>query len=436
MKRRDPSAARRRCACAIAGLIALAGLVDSHTAHATVGTPLEGAFSITPARRYIVARPPVQVATTRVANTTTGTLQVRVFPVLLGQLPSGAFTFDPSAPELLAAAQVLGAGPTSFSLPPGASRNVGLLWRQLPPNARIADMGVVYQATPAQSHSQVRIIERLLGVDLLKLPGHYSLTGMLTSLHVTQIKPRVLRFLLSVRNTGQAPVGPSRLVLTVRNQHGALLLSRALLGDVVLPGTTRNFVVDTTRPLPAGRYAMRGHLAIGSSHHLASMSSFELVGPNKLPTPQLEMGPLLAQGTTGEGAQVSAALKNTGTAAGATTIDLSLYRLFNGIPRRAAAARRLLAIDPLAPGRSRRLKADLGRLQQGTYRLVASYNNPDGTTETLVADFQAQQPLGLLARLRSFSTEHALLIPLLLLLLNAGTITLLLRERHSKSPPR
>ena len=427
---------RRRLTRTVAGLcvaawIVLAGaLLDSGAVDASIGTSPEGAFSITPARRYATASPPIRLQATRVANTTAATLQVQVFPVRLGQLPWGAFTFSLFPPALSAAGRVLGVAPRSFSLPPGSSREVALLWRGLPAHTRIANTGVVYQAISAQGPSQVRVIERLLGVNLLRLPGRYTLTGALVGARVTQIKPGVLRFLLSVRNTGQAAVGPSRLVLTIRDHNGALRVSRELTGDIVLPGATRDFVVDVAQPLPAGSYTMRGHMAFGSSHRLSTMRSFALVGPNDLPSWRLAVGPLSAQGTIGEGAQVSAALETTGTAAGTTTVALDLYRLTDGIPGQAPTASRHVTLDLLAPGRSSHLEADLGRLRRGTYRLVASYEDSEGTTKTLVADFQAQQPLGLLARLRSLSNEHALLIPFLLILLNAATVVLLLRERR------
>jgi hypothetical protein len=410
-----------------------ASLIAAQSAAASVAVPLGGTFSITPARRYIVARPPAPLTPTTVANTTQGTLRVQVFPVLLGQMPSGTFTFATSAPALAAARSVLGVGPTSFTLAPGASRRVGLLWRRLPARARIANVGVVYQATPTRDAATVRIVERLLGVDVLRLPGRYRYSGRLLGVHVTQIEPNTLRFSLSVRNTGQAVAGPSRLALTVRGRSGALLVNRRLEGDIVLPGASRSFVLDVKHPLPAGAYIAHGHMAFGSSHGQAAAIPFELVGPNELPASRLALGPLAARGSIGGSAEVTAALKNTGTAAGELTVDLSLYRLTGGVPGAHPVAVRRLAVDALAPQRSRRLRSGLGRLRAGTYRLLASYEDSTGTPQTLVADFQAQRRLGVIAVLRGFSTEHALLIPLLLLLLCAGSVTLLLlRERRLK----
>jgi hypothetical protein len=409
------------------------GLTAAQPAAASVAVPLGGTFSITPARRYIVARPPASLAPTTVANTTEGTLRVQIFPVLLGQALSGAFTFETSPSALAAARDVLGVGPTSFTLAPGASRRVGLRWRRLPFHARIANVGVVYQATPTGGAGAVRIVERLLGVDVLRLPGRYRRSGRLLGVHVAQIEPGALQVGLRVRNTGQAVAGPSRLVLTVRDRSGALLVNRSMEGDVVLPGATRTFVLDLGRRLPAGAYVARAHMAFGSSHEQGTAAPFELVGPDELAASRLALGPLVAQGSVGGSAEVSAALKNTGTAAGDTTVALDLYRLTGGIPGAHPIASRRLAIDSLAPRASRRLRSGLGRLRAGTYRLVASYEDSTGTPQTLVADFQAERPLGTIALLRGFSTEHALLIPALLLLLCIGSVTLLLvRERRLK----
>jgi hypothetical protein len=420
-------------ACVTVVLVVSAGLTTARLSAASVAVPVGGTFSITPARRYVVARPPASLVPTTVANTTDGTLRVQVFPVLLGQAPSGAFTFEPSASALAAARGVLGVGPTSFTLTPGASRRVGLRWRRLPSHARIANVGVVYQATPTGGAGAVRIVERLLGVDVLRLPGHYRRSGRLLGVHLAQISPGVLQVGLSVRNTGQAVAGPSRLVLTVRGRSGTLLVNRSVEGDIVLPGAIRIFVLDVDRRLPAGAYVARAHMTFGSSHGQGAAAPFELVGPDELAASRLALGPLVARGSVGGSAEVSAALRNTGTAAGRTTIDLDLYRLTGGIPGARPIASRQLAIDSLAPRASHRLRSGLGRLRAGTYRLVASYEDSTGTPQKLVADFQAERALGTIALLRGFSTEHALLIPALLLLLCIGSVTLLLvRERRLK----
>lgn len=52
-----------------------------------------GMFSITPARRDVAARPPVDLVPTVVGNSTRQTYRVRVFPVVLHQTLAGPFDF-------------------------------------------------------------------------------------------------------------------------------------------------------------------------------------------------------------------------------------------------------------------------------------------------------------------------------------------------------
>jgi hypothetical protein len=428
MKRNLSVRCRARACCVVPALAAGLVLVLAASAAANVARPLGGMFSITPARHYVVARPPVQLSATRVANTTQDTLQVRVFSVLLSQLPSGAFTFEPSSQSLANAASVLGVSSSDFTLRPGESRYVSLLWHELPPHARIANLGVVYQATPQVADTPVRIVERLMGLDVLRLPGHYHLAGQLTGVHVAQLEPGTLGFALDMRNTGQAVAGPSRMELSIRNDHGIVMLQRTLPGDIVLPHATREFVLELKHQLPAGLYTVRAHAAFGASHRLEAASTFELGAPNQLTSSRLQLGPMAAQGTIAHSAQVSATLKNTGTATGHLAINLGLYRLMDGTPAGIAISRRHILSSSLAPGHSARLNYHLGRLRAGTYRLIASYQESDGARQTLVADFQAERKPTPYARLRSFCVQHAIMLPLLLLLVSVSIITLILRR--------
>jgi hypothetical protein len=405
-------------ALAYAGLAALTlliGLPARPPAVAAIATPLGGSFSITPARRYVTGRLPLTLAATRVANTTQSVLDVRVVPVLLTQLPSGAFAYQLSSQALRAAQRVLTVSQRSFVLAPAGSNAVLLRWRRLPRGARTAAVGVIYQATPAAGGTPVRIVEQLLAVNILRLPGAYRSSGQLAAVHVSQAKPRTLRFVLDVRNSGQAVAGPSRLVLTIHGGGGRRLLIRQLTPDIVLPGATREFTLNLAHQLPAGSYTTIGHMAFGSSHDLSAEASFQLVAPNELPTSQLRLGPLTAQGTVDHDAHIAAQAQNTGNAPGALHVRLALYRLSGGAQATWPIATRTVTTQTLAPGAKHELREQLGRLRPGTYELLASYRT-DGSPQTLAADFQAQRPLDLLAELRSVSREHALLLPGLLLL--------------------
>jgi hypothetical protein len=422
-----PVLTNRHLHLAIAGCVAVSGsLLAPSVAPASVATRLGGSFSISPARRTVVARPPVTLSSTRVANTTEATLRVRVYPALLSQNPSGAFTFDPAPTELARAERVLEATPSSFVLAANTSRQVALRWRSLPRGARTAAVGVVYQATPPREGGPVQAVERLLGVDILELPGSYRLGGALTGLHVAQQAPHVLRFTAEVRNTGQAVAGPRRLELTIRDRRHTRLVHSPIATDIVLPGASRDFSVELAHRLPAGRYTAYAHMEYGTSdRESASSLAFALAGPNALTAPHLQVGPLIARGTVGAGAQITAMLANTGTAAAHPAIELRLFRL-PGAAHNGPLVHRLLEPSALAPGAHRRLDISLGRLRRGTYMLSASYEDADGTPQTLVADFQAQPVVGTFTRVRQWLEQHPLLAPLLTLGLSLMPIGVLL----------
>jgi hypothetical protein len=405
----------------------------AQVAVASVANPVGGMFSITPARRYVVARPPVSLAATSVANSTDAALKVRAVPVLLTQTLSGAFGFGLAPAEVQVARRVLSVEPSRFELAPGTSREVHLRWRGLPHGARAADLGVIYQAVPAKRGHGVQVVEQLLGVDLLRRPGRYRVGGSLTGVKVSQASRGVLRFGVGVRNTGEIFTSPRRLALSIYDEAGRRVLSRTLRPDVVLPGATREFLLELRRALPAGRYRVRARMSFGRRHDLTASTSFRLISGNELPAPSLEVGPLSAQGSVGGHALVDAAVRNSGTAAGGTSIALHLYKLRDGVPADSPLASSRLAVQRLAPHRGQRLHGSLGRLSTGTYRLVATYRGPGGTQQQLVADFEARAGLGAIGELSRFSREHALLIPgVLLVLCGAMAAALLLRERRLK----
>jgi hypothetical protein len=415
---------------ALVALVAVAGVLPA-TAAASVATHLSGAFSIAPARRSVIARPPVDLRGTRVGNTTDGALEVRVVPVLLSQTLSGAFSFDSSPRGLRLAKSILQAAPESFRLAPGASREVSLAWRRLPRGARQAVAGVLYEAVPSARSASVHLLERLLGVNVLRLPGHFLVRGAPAGVGVLQAKPRVLRFRLGVRNTGQAVAGPTRLRLIVDARGGGAVLRRTVAGDIVLPGATRDFVLDVSHRLGAGQYTARETVVFGGGHTVSGKVPFKLTGPNELPSPRLRIGPLQAHGTVGGQARVEAPVSNAGTAPSSSTVlELSLFRLVDGVPGVRPVATRSVRLARLDSGQRGRLGASLGRLGRGTYSLVASYRDSTGAPQTFVADFAAQPQVGPLTRLRRFLAAHVLIAPLTILILAMTLVVALLVRQH------
>jgi hypothetical protein len=93
-------------------------------------------------------------------------------------------------------------------------------------------------------------------------------------------------------------------------------------------------------------------------------------------------------------------LATTGTAAAHPVIELHIFRLGGGARGRRPVASRRVVPAALAPGARRRVAIGLGRLRRGTYMLSASYEDADGTSQTLDADFPAQPAVGALAWVR------------------------------------
>lgn len=322
--------------------------------------------------------------------------------------------------------------PARFSLPPGTSERVTLVWRHMRPHRRTVSIGVIYAAVPSSSAGPVKIVERLLGVDILRLPGHYRASGALTGVHVTQAPKGMLRLALAARNTGDIAITPRKLTLAVRHSDGARVLIKRLRPDVVLPNATREFAIDLKRELPPGGYVTVAHMSLSGGKASTVSVPFHVARRGQLPSADPVVGVIHASGQVGEQAEVTASVRNAGTAEGFQSIYLRLYRLSDGLPGREPVATRTLRSGRLAAGRRKGLRAGLGRLRPGAYRLLATYEDSAHRRRTVIADFEALQPAGMLDRLRQISREHSLLIPGLLIVALCGlAVVMLLRERRA-----
>lgn len=405
-------------------VLAFAGVAP---AVASAATPVDGMFSITPARRYVVATPPVELAASTVANGTAAPLEVEAVPVLLRQTPSGAFAFSQRPQALDQARRILAVSPRRFLLAPRASRLVALRWRRLPPHARAANLGVVFEAVPPRGAGAVQVVERLLSVDLLRVPGHYRVAGAISRVHLDEAGG-TLSCAISVHNGGNVFAAPRGIELSVYDARGKRVLRRAVRPDVVLPGEQRAFAVSLPRSLPTGSYRAVAELRFGHERSRRSVS-FRLARGGRLPAADVRLGQLDAYGSAGGSARVSIVARNTGTLAGHADVELALYRLGDGSS--APLARATIRSGALRPGGRARLRGTLGSLRAGAYRLLATYRGAAGTPETLTADFSAVAAPGALARIATFSREHALAIPAVLLAIVALLLGLVLVRARS-----
>jgi len=403
--------------------------------------PDAGTFAISPSRRDLVGRPPATLVPTRVSNTTQASYDVRVFPVLLEQDLGGGFRFDETPRPLNAARMILRASPSRFRLRPGQSRQVGLRWERLPIGARAAYIGVVFQGQARlKGGRSVPVITRLLSINFLRLPGRYHPNGNFTALNTIQFAPRVLRIVPRVRNTGDIVGSPRHGRLAIRDSTGRTVYKGRWKGDVVLPRAERDFPIDIHQILPAGRYSARVAMAFGANRHAKIIKSFRLVGPNRLPTPAVNITDFAAHGQVGKPAHLSGSIRSTGTAPASVILSLSLFRAPGGVPDTKPLASAHLRFSRLAPGTRRSLDVDLARrLPEGDYHAVARYTDPTGAPQQLTSDFTATEDRSFFDRIRRFLQRHTtslIILAIAILVIALLALALLSRQRRLKEELR
>jgi hypothetical protein len=367
-------------------MLAACGALATAAGAALLPGPPTG-FGITPARRHVVGYPAMALSPTTVTNRTPTSYRVTVFPALLTQDLSGAFEFVPTARNLSDSKVVLSAWPSSFTLQPGQSRQVGLRWNLLPLGRKWVAIGVVFQGVPQGQGTPVHVITRLLSVNFLRLPGVADIQGAFTRLYAQQYGARALELLARVKNSGDRFWAPSDGQLVVRDRKGRVVLRQRWTGDVVLPGASRDFPILIRKVLPAGTYTATVSMTFG--HRRRRSTTFTLVAPNRLPSPALTIRHLNASGTANSPARVTADVVSSGTAPASVAIDLYLSSA-NQVPGQAATATARVVYRALAAGRVAHLSRPLGRaLKTGRYRVTAHWVDPMGLPHVLQVAFSA-----------------------------------------------
>jgi hypothetical protein len=249
------SVTRAKAVAALALAASGAGPLDTS---AVAASPRTASFNIAPARRVVVGRPPLRLAPTENTNTTDQLFGVRVFPALLSQRVDGSFSFGESPLALRDASRLLSVTPGSYFLDRGESRSIAIRWKALPRGTRSAAIGLVVTGTPRTAAGRgVRYIGRLVGLNLLRLPGRFLSDGTFTALRAEQAGPGALRFFSRVHNAGEIFDTPAHTTLTIQDAVGRTVAHTHWLSDVVLPGADVDFPADISRPLAAGRYSAR-----------------------------------------------------------------------------------------------------------------------------------------------------------------------------------
>ena len=331
---------------------------------------------------------------TVVRNTTAVALQVRVFPVILGQQVDGAFTFSEAPRDLNAASKILTPSETEFRMEPDSEREIEIRWNLLPSDARAAHLGVVFESkADSADDQQVKTVQRLLAVRFIRLPGGFDSSGELTRLRASQGPDRTLFFYPRILNTGETADSPENGRFRIRNADSDVVFETDWEGNVVLPDAQREFPIEMKKVLQAGEYAAVATADFGDSKSLKVIARFTLVGPNELPTGRVVIEGFRGEGVLGGDSKVTGTISSTGTAPATTAVRLDLYRLLeNGQqPVEPMQSDRLEFDDPIEPGSSVPLEQVYPGLAAGDYRVIGTYRAEEGKVEEVVTDFAPQE---------------------------------------------
>jgi competence ComEA-like helix-hairpin-helix protein len=408
----------------------LCGIALGFSANADAAAPSHGVLSISPARRDVTGRPPLTLAPTEVKNTTEVGMVVKTFPVLLFQNLDGTFGFNESPRDLNAAKLQFGVGPAQFRLAPQHMQTVSLRWQLLPRKAKAAYLGMVVQGTPELAgKKQVGSILRLLSVNFVTLPGHWTITGQLTGIRGEQAGASALRFLPRVRNTGQIHSQPRAGRCVIEDAAGAVLVRSRFGSGIVLPGYEREYPILVRKLLPAGAYRMTCSMTFGKTRSTRALR-FTLSGPNALPTPNLKLAGVAAGGEVGRGARVHVVFRNRGSAPARAVLRVTLKSVPTDSPPKVVGSGRFPE-GTLNGGASKTVDLAVGRgLEAGTYAAEVVLSDGRENVDERTASFTATKHKGFAARVWGWFGDH---LPWLLALLAlAGLLILFLLYRRRR----
>lgn len=372
-----------------------------------------GLFSITPSSQTVTDRPPAFLEATLVRNSTEASLEVTVFPVILGQDVNGSFTFSESERDLNSALKILTPSETAFVMAPDSSRRIRLRWNLLPVGARAAHLGVVFQSrAKAKPGETVKTVQRLLTLDFLKLPGPYRSGGELTRLRTSQGPDKTLLFYPRIKNTGEFVTKPTKGRFRIRNATGEVVFQTGWQGSGILPGLQREFPIQMRKVLPAGDYGAVATADFGDSTGLKIIERFKLVGPNQLPTGRVRIDAFRGEGVLGGDSRVSGVIRSTGTAPATTAVRLDLYKLLaNGQqPVKPQQTRKLPFDEPIEPGGTAPLELVYPGLAAGSYRVIGTYRAEEGLIQEVVSDFAPQKERSAWQKFKDWFRDNEVLL--------------------------
>jgi hypothetical protein len=381
------------------------------------GAQVQPSLHLQPARAAGTVANDIGVGPFTIANYTQADYAMRVFPVLLGQSRDGGlFVRDDGASLALARAR-MAAQVRGFAFPPGAARSVFGRVRRVPPGQGFYG-GILFRATPKRTRGSAQQITSILQLDARVIldPRRPRVSWVGGAIRAEQDRARRIRILVPVTNRGNTFARISGHV-RLRDAAGRLIVARPLRGFQVLPGATVDLPTYVGNPvrLPKGHYTFDAVLR-GAGRPAAARGTMDLFGVNEVRT---ERARLLEFPTPrayiGDDTSIKATFRNTGNVAYAPPAQLEVRPLLAGQPG-PVVARAKLEGDKVAPGKTGEVSGSV-KLPQGTrafelrVRLLKDGHEVDSRTNSVTP---VKRP-PILARIRAYVTEHAMLIVALIL---------------------
>lgn len=204
-----------------------------------------GGLSVTPAViEHTAARG--DSAPVTVVNSTNQSLKITVTPRPWTQSRSGAVA--PNRHKTLLA--YLGASGRSFTLPSGGRRTVTLVVNSVPKSGSIyGAVETIGQPLGAPKKNGITAVYRLISTLRLNPPA----SKQRLAVHASSVRVKGRAIVLPVKNTGNT-VGPVTGDVRIKGPLGTR--TGAIRAGHILPGSTVDLSLGSTKGLPAGTYTV------------------------------------------------------------------------------------------------------------------------------------------------------------------------------------
>lgn len=397
------------------------------------GALLVNRFELRPSKRFATSNPGVLLSGTQVLNTTKRTYRVQALPVRVKQRRDGTLTFDRSRRAVAAARQLMTIEPRTFVSRPDSLTDLRVAWSKGVKGQPAIALGVLISGRLGASSKGVGSITEILGVNFLTRPGKWRDTGQFSGLRGEQARPKVLRFISAVKNTGLVFETPRRPTLRIFRAGAKRPMFRGRwsppVGGIVFPRAVREYPLEVRKILPAGDYVAVSTMDFGRSKRRRIAWRFRLVGPNELPTIRAELPKLDLSADKGQPAKFGLTIHNTGNLPLHPRLSVALRR------RGGAAVRTSLTGDTIAPDTTKTIRGEIGELEAGRYTLRVALSSDGKRLGARAATFRPNKHPSVGTRIWRWFKDNlifALVVLAALLLLGLVFLVLAMRRRYEK----